>query len=330
MTERIVTLDFELMAEPPFCPDDLMDRSGRITFVTDWGNYLPGLHELLKGKEKGDFVKNISIDAGWGAHRPELIFDVDRKRLEGLIIEKKTDIITNRTVHLKKKKTPVWIVKASSDSVRLDANPPLAGASYICSFSVVETAPLPCLNYNQELFLVSDKDHRYQVSTLALGCFWGAELFLTRIEGVVGTQVGYTQGTLPNPTYQQICQGTTKHREAVRVVFDSTKLSYRELLLKAMKRLHDVTSSESLTYGIFDEGEEQDDGNDQYKRGVYFHSSQQEEIAREVLAENQNRYRVELRRANTFFLAEDYHQQYLYKGGQSTRKGSKDPIRCFG
>lgn len=78
---------------------------------------------------------------------------------------------------------------------------------------------------------------KYQLATFALGCFWGGELAYQRERGVVGTKVGYTQGHAVNPSYEEVCTGTTGNTEAMMVSFDLSTMSYERLVHLAMDRL---------------------------------------------------------------------------------------------
>ncbi|CAM8891256.1 unnamed protein product [Rhodiola kirilowii] len=160
------------------------------------------------------------------------------------------------------------------------------------------------------------------------GCFWGVELAYQRVPGVTKTEVGYTQGLVHNPTYNDVCSGTTGHSEVVRVQYDPKECSY-DTLLDVFWERHDPTTLNRQ-------------GNDvgtQYRSGIYYYTPEQEKAARESLERHQaklNRKIVtEILPAKKFYRAEEYHQQYLAKGGrfgfgQSAEKGCKDPIRCYG
>ncbi|MCL7028256.1 hypothetical protein MKW94_026639 [Papaver nudicaule] len=129
------------------------------------------------------------------------------------------------------------------------------------------------------------------------GCFWGVELAFQRVPGVSKTEVGYSQGFLDNPTYNDICTGTTNHSEVGG------------------------------------------DVGTQYRSGIYFYSPEQEKTAKESMERQEKiigkKIVTEILPAKKFYRAEEYHQQYLAKGGrfgfrQSTEKGCNDPIRCYG
>jgi len=170
---------------------------------------------------------------------------------------------------------------------------------------------------------------KLKLATFAGGCFWGFELAYQRLPGVEYTGVGYTQGPETDPTYDQVCAGATKHTEAVIVLYDPSECSYESLL--------------DTFFGRVDPTQANGQGNDrgpQYRTGVYFHSSDQEEIAKARFAEEQEKYgkrkiASECLPALPFWPAEKYHQQYLEKGGrfsspQSAEKGCTDTIRCYG
>ncbi|XP_074379557.1 peptide methionine sulfoxide reductase A3-like [Apium graveolens] len=160
------------------------------------------------------------------------------------------------------------------------------------------------------------------------GCFWGVELAFQRVPGVTKTEVGYSQGVVHNPSYNDVCSETTKHSEVVRVQYDLKECSYGSLLDVFWSR-HDPTTLNRQ-------------GNDvgtQYRSGIYYYTPEQEKEALESLERQQkllNRKIVtEILPAKKFYRAEEYHQQYLAKGGrfgfrQSTEKGCNDPIRCYG
>lgn len=155
------------------------------------------------------------------------------------------------------------------------------------------------------------------------GCFWGIELAFQRVPGVVRTEVGFTQGTKKNPTYEEVCTGMTGHTEAVQVTFDTTALKYEDLL--------------TVFWDLIDPTQLNGQGNDtgsQYRTGIYYHNDSQKDAAfqsRDVEQKKLSKPIVtEILRATEWFPAEEYHQQYLQKGGQCARTGDLTPIRCYG
>ena len=150
----------------------------------------------------------------------------------------------------------------------------------------------------------------FQRALFGLGCFWGAERRFWEQAGVYSTAVGYAGGYTPNPTYEEVCTGMTGHNEVVRVVFDPSVISYRDLL-KVFWEAHDPT--QGMRQG--------NDRGTQYRSGIYVYDESQRRTARASLEDYQRRLEEhgygpitsELIDAPTFYFAEDYHQQYLAK-----------------
>jgi len=338
-SSSVITVDVNLSPEDGFIPESLFDTSGKISFVLGWGNYLPGLHTLCAGKKDLDEVCNVSIDAGWGSRNKELMFNVKKEMLRKRFRKSSINIETLKVGEELNLQDGIRLAVSDilEDSIILDANPPLAGASYSCSLKILSIEPLNIdFKYPNALTTTNQNaksGSKYQTCCWALGCFWGGELAFMRVPGVVGTKVGYTQGITTNPTYEAVSTGKTKHREAVVVVYDPAVVSYEQLLEVAMERLRD-TISPSMLHTMF---EEQDENTlkFQHQPGFYFHTQEQQKLATTFLEEYNNEYNqsfidVELKAASSFHPAEDYHQQYLLKGGQSARKGCKEKIRCYG
>jgi len=152
-----------------------------------------------------------------------------------------------------------------------------------------------------------------EMATFGAGCFWGVEAAFRQIDGVVSTAVGYSGGTLPNPTYEDVCSHTTGHAEVVQVEYDPAKVSY-EVLLDLFWKSHDPTQL----------NRQGPDVGSQYRSVIFFHSPEQETTAKASKEELQKRGRhgkplvTEIMPASTFYRAEEYHQQYLEKHGQSS------------
>ena len=149
-----------------------------------------------------------------------------------------------------------------------------------------------------------------KVATFGAGCFWGVEAAYRQIPGVLSTRVGYLGGTMENPTYRDVCSGRTGHAEVVEVKYDSSRLTYDDLLTVFWEN-HDPTT---LNRQGPDVGE-------QYRSAIFFHDDEQKAAA-EASKEERDRsgkYRrpivTEITPASAFYEAEDYHQQYLEKRG---------------
>jgi len=155
-----------------------------------------------------------------------------------------------------------------------------------------------------------------EVAIFGLGCFWGAEEIFWRVPGVWSTSVGYAGGFTPHPSYEQVCSGQTGHTEAVRIVFDPKVVGYADLV-KAFYEFHDPT--QGMRQG--------NDQGTQYRSAIYFTSAEQEEIARKltavyepvIQAKGYGPITTEIKPAPTYYYAEDYHQQYLYKNPNGYR-----------
>ena len=155
-----------------------------------------------------------------------------------------------------------------------------------------------------------------EVADFALGCFWGAERTFWRTEGVWTTVVGYQGGHTPNPTYEEVCSGRTGQTEAVRVVYDPTKTTFTDLL-KVFWETHDPT--QGMRQG--------NDLGSQYRSAIYYTTDAQRaeaERTRDLYAPaikplGYGDITTEIAPAQTFYYAEDYHQQYLHKNPNGYR-----------
>ena len=144
----------------------------------------------------------------------------------------------------------------------------------------------------------------------ALGCFWGPERTFWQLPGVYSTAVGYAGGHTVNPTYKQVCTGTTGHAEVVQVIFDPKRISYEELL-RVFWESHDPT--QGMRQG--------EDVGTQYRSTIYATSGTQKDAAeiskrayqRRLTDAGHGAITTEIRNAPEFFYAEEYHQQYLAK-----------------
>lgn len=152
-----------------------------------------------------------------------------------------------------------------------------------------------------------------ETATFGAGCFWGVEAEFRRTSGVVATAVGYEGGSKDNPTYKEVCTDRTGHAEVVQVEYDPALVSYNDLL-KVFWANHDPTTL----------NRQGPDFGSQYRSVVFFHSPEQEEQAENSKAalEASGVFKrpvvTQIVPAETFYMAEDYHQQYLEKRGLST------------
>src|SRR5579862_3457100 len=149
-------------------------------------------------------------------------------------------------------------------------------------------------------------------ATFGAGCFWGVEAAFRQTPGVLATTVGYSGGHHPDPTYKDVCSGRTGHAEAVEVQYDPSKVTYDDLL-KVFWDNHDPTT---LNRQGPDVGE-------QYRSAIFFHSQRQKEEAEaeknrlQESGEFSKRIVTQITPASLFTPAEEYHQQYVEKGGRA-------------
>ena len=150
-------------------------------------------------------------------------------------------------------------------------------------------------------------------ATFGAGCFWGVEAAFRQLEGVTATRVGYSGGHSESPTYEDVCSHTTGHAEVVEVTYDPERISYEELL-DVFWRKHDPTQLNRQGWDV----------GDQYRSVIFVHDEEQRAAAERSKSEldASGRYRkpivTAIEPAQTFYVAEDYHQQYLEKRGRSS------------
>mmetsp|Transcript_37011 Transcript_37011/g.37666 ORF Transcript_37011/g.37666 Transcript_37011/m.37666 type:complete len:345 (-) Transcript_37011:57-1091(-) len=271
---------------------------GLVRFVINGGGYTREIHSTINDMNVGE-AKEISVNGG--DYYKELAADIPKAKVpSGLSVG---DIL-RLSNGLK-----ALVTAVSKDSIRIDANPPLAGTKYNVNMKLIDRKPL---DYLEEV-------------VLGAGCFWGVELAFQRLPGVCYTAVGYTHGTVTNPSYEDVCTGTTGHVEAVKVLFDPKLITLNDILMKFFER-HDPTQFNRQ-------------GNDvgtQYRSGIYYTTNEQKIIAEKYITNEQLKYSspivTELKSTEgyTFWMAEDYHQRYLEKGGQNSKKNATESIRCYG
>lgn len=138
-----------------------------------------------------------------------------------------------------------------------------------------------------------------ETATLAGGCFWCLEAVFELVEGVEKVESGYTAGNILDPSYEQICSGTTGHAEAVRITFDPAVISFRELL-EVFFTIHDPSTL----------NRQGNDVGSQYRSAIFTHSPEQQAIAQEMTAAIPSAV-TEIAPSGIFYRAEDYHQEYF-------------------
>lgn len=159
-------------------------------------------------------------------------------------------------------------------------------------------------------FFMVDQE-KYETASFAAGCFWGVEAAFRELKGVVETTVGYMGGHTKNPNYKEVCTGSTGHAETLQLKYDPAEISF-EKLLEVFWNKHDPTTKNRQGPDI----------GEQYRSVIFYHTEEQKKLAEESKKklDSSGKYRnpvvTEIIPAETFYPAEDYHQQYLEKRGR--------------
>lgn len=147
-----------------------------------------------------------------------------------------------------------------------------------------------------------------ETATFAAGCFWGVEAAFRKVGGVLSTTVGYSGGDTPDPTYEQVCSGTTGHAEAVQVEYDPDIATYQELL-RVFWFCHDPSQL----------NRQGPDVGTQYRSAIFYHDERQAALARASMQERQAQMDLtivtQIEALRSFYPAEEYHQRYFEKRG---------------
>lgn len=152
---------------------------------------------------------------------------------------------------------------------------------------------------------MKEKNPTYQTATFGSGCFWCTEAIFERVNGVISVVSGYSGGHVVNPTYKEVCDGTTGHAECTQITFDSSIISYDELL-EIFWKTHDPTTLNRQ-------------GNDvgtQYRSAIFYHNEEQKQKAdyyKQKLTDEKiwdKPIVTEITKFEKFYPAEDYHQEY--------------------
>jgi peptide-methionine (S)-S-oxide reductase len=145
-----------------------------------------------------------------------------------------------------------------------------------------------------------------EIATFAGGCFWCTEALFKRLKGVVSVVPGYTGGTVPNPTYEDVCEGTTGHAEAIQITFDPMQIPY-EKLLEIFFHTHNPTTP----------NQQGNDVGPQYRSAIFYHSEEQKNSAKKIIEEikKEKVYEgpivTEVVPFTVFYEAENYHKNYF-------------------
>ena len=159
------------------------------------------------------------------------------------------------------------------------------------------------LMQNSSLNKGKQMENKYELATLAGGCFWCVEAIYLQLNGVVKVESGYSGGTVKNPTYDQVCTEETGHAEVVQITFEPKIISYKELL-EIFFRTHDPTTLNKQGADV----------GTQYRSAIFYHDKTQKKISEEVKNKSsviwENKIVTEISKLTEFYKAEEYHQNY--------------------
>ena len=162
----------------------------------------------------------------------------------------------------------------------------------------------------QKIMETTPNSSQLDTATFGAGCFWCVEAVFQRLDGVIKVNSGYAGGKIKNPTYREVCSGLTGHAEVCQIIFDSSKLSYTELL-EVFWKTHDPTTL----------NRQGADAGTQYRSVIFYHNNNQKELAEKYKLELDksgafsNPIVTEISPATDFYIAEDYHQNYFNLNG---------------
>ncbi len=268
-----------------------------------WDNHKPGIYvDVVSGEPLFSSLDKFDSGTGWPSFtRP----------LNGAeVVEKKDSTLGMERTEVRSKMADSHLGHVFDDG------PAEKGGLRYCinsaSLKFIPVEEMDQAGYGQYLepFVKAGliKGPVHETAILAGGCFWGMEEIIRKIPGVIKTTVGYSGGTAANPTYEEVCTGTTGHAESIQVEFDSTRLSY-EQLLDYFFRMHDPTTL----------NRQHNDVGTQYRSAIFYTSEAQKQTAERVKerwaksGKFSRPITTEVTAAGKFYPAEEYHQKYLVK-----------------
>jgi peptide methionine sulfoxide reductase msrA/msrB len=267
-----------------------------------WDNHKPGIYvDVVSGQPLFSSLEKFDSGTGWPSFTQPM---------------QSSNVVEKKDATLGMERTEVRSSLADSHLGHVFNDGPGAnGLRYCINSAALRFVPVEEMDqagYGQYLepFVKAGviKAPSHETAILAGGCFWGMEEIIRKIPGVVKTTVGYTGGTTPDPTYEDVCTGMTGHAESIQVVFDPARLSY-ESLLDYFFRMHDPTTL----------NRQHNDAGTQYRSAIFYTSDAQKQTAERVKErwDKSGKFNrpitTEIAGATTFYPAEDYHQKYLVK-----------------